>query len=163
MLVVVERECIGTVGWSSKSHALRMRIKQPQGKGTVCALINLSQRADGHLTSLRGVTYPARGHATREITFSRSGSSSKLNTKTQKERRMRDSSQSWRIGFPRAILMSITIIFITTCVSLFVGFSLGFVFSEAYKSKKACRECFRRIIEYGFVSDGTEYKVAQKK
>ena len=50
MTVEVERECIGTGGCESKSAALRTRIKQPQGKGTVCASENLFQRADGHLT-----------------------------------------------------------------------------------------------------------------
>ncbi len=61
MTVEVERECIGTAGWSSKSRALRTRTKQPQGKGTVCASGNLFQRADGHHTRLRAETHPARG------------------------------------------------------------------------------------------------------
>ena len=61
MTVAVERECIGTVGWLSKSHALRTRIKHPQGTGTVCASGTLFQRADGHHTRLRAETNPARG------------------------------------------------------------------------------------------------------
>ena len=59
--------------------------------------------------------------------------------------------------------MNITIIFIAICVSLFVGFALGSICGEAYKSKKTCSACFRRLIEYGFVSDGKKYKVVQQK
>lgn len=58
MLVVVERECIGTGGCLSKSAALRCMVKQPCEVGAVSYTGNLFQRADGHLTSLRGVTYP---------------------------------------------------------------------------------------------------------
>ena len=66
-MVGVDRECIGTVGCMSKSHALRCAVKQSCEVGAVPHTGNLCQRADGHLTSLRGVTYPARGHATREF------------------------------------------------------------------------------------------------
>ena len=58
MLVEVDRECIGTVGCESKFHALRHAVKQSCEVGAVPYARNLRQRADGHLTSLRGVTYP---------------------------------------------------------------------------------------------------------
>ena len=92
MLVEVDRECIGTVGCASKSHALRCAVKQSCEVGAVPHARNLRQRADGHLTSLRGVTYPARGYATRRVDL-RSGSFSKLKTNNKTGRRMRDFSQ----------------------------------------------------------------------
>ena len=92
MLVEVERECIGTRGCESKSTALRHAVKQAWEVGLVPHAGNLSQRPDGHLTSLRGVTYPARGHATRESPPA-VASSSEQNTNTRTERRGRDSSQ----------------------------------------------------------------------
>ena len=60
MVVAVTEECTGTGGCSSKSAALRVRIKQPCEVGTVCASTkgNPLQRSDGHLTLLREVTYP---------------------------------------------------------------------------------------------------------
>ena len=93
MLVEVDRECIGTVGCASKSHALRSAVKQSCEVGAVPHTGNLCQRADGHLTSLRGVTYPIRGHATRECISSRSGSFSKPKTNNKTERGLRDSSK----------------------------------------------------------------------
>ena len=92
MLVVVDRECIGTVGCLSKSHALRCAVKQSCEVGAVPHTRNLSQRADGHLTSLRGVTYPTRGHATREFPPAVASSSNK-DTNNKTERSKRDSSQ----------------------------------------------------------------------
>ena len=92
MLVEVERECIGTVGCESKSHALRCAVKQSCEVGAVPHMGNLSQRADGHLTregGIRPVTYPERGFATRGIP--RGGSY--ISTTMQTERGMRDSSQ----------------------------------------------------------------------
>ena len=52
MLVAVAEECIGTGGCSSKSAALRVRIKQPCEVGAVCVPNqgNPLQRSDGHLT-----------------------------------------------------------------------------------------------------------------
>ena len=96
MLVAVTEECIGTGGCESKSAALRVRIKQFCEVGLVLHTINPLERPDGHLTpeAERGrVTYPERGRATRENTSSRRGSFSKLDTNTQTERRMRDSSR----------------------------------------------------------------------
>ena len=72
MTVVVDRECIGTVGWLSKSHALRCAVKQSCEVGAVPHTTegNPLQRSDGHLTpegATRLVTYPARDHATRGL------------------------------------------------------------------------------------------------
>ena len=92
MLVEVDRECIGTVGCESKSYALRNAVKQSCEVGAVPHARNLRQRADGHLTSLRGVTYPVRGHATREFPPA-VASFSEQNTNTRKERRTRNSTQ----------------------------------------------------------------------
>ena len=61
MTVEVERECIGTVGWSSKSHALRCAVKQSCEVGAVPYTGNLCQRADGHHTRLRAEAHPVRG------------------------------------------------------------------------------------------------------
>ena len=58
MLVEVDRECIGIGGCESKSAALRCAVKQSCEVGAVLRTGNLCQRADGHLTSLRGETYP---------------------------------------------------------------------------------------------------------
>ena len=93
MLVAVTEECIGTDGYESKSAALRMRIKQACEVGLVLHTINPLERPDGHLTRLRAVTYPVRGHATRECTSSRRGAYSNPKTNNQRERGMRDSSQ----------------------------------------------------------------------
>ena len=93
MLVVVREECIGTRGCESKSAALRCAVKQSCEVGAVPHARNPLERPDGHLTRLQAVTYPARGHATRECTPSRRGFSSKLKSNTQTERRMRNSSQ----------------------------------------------------------------------
>ena len=95
MLVGVDRECIGTVGCESKSHALRHAVKQPWEVGAVLHARNLRQRADGHLTregGIRPVTYPERGHATRESPPA-VASFSKQNTNARTERSMCDSSQ----------------------------------------------------------------------
>ena len=96
MTVVVTEECIGTSGYESKSAALRCAVKQSCEVGAVPHIGNPLQRPDGHLTRLRAVTYPARGHATRENTSSRRGSFSKPKTNNKTERRMRDSAHPRR-------------------------------------------------------------------
>ena len=65
-MVEVRGEYIGTGGCESKSVALRYTVKQSCEEGAVLYTTkeNLSQHADGHLTRLRAVTYPVRGHAT---------------------------------------------------------------------------------------------------
>ena len=95
MLVVVAKECIGTGGCSSKSAALRVRIKQSCEVGTVCALTqgNPLQRSDGHLTPTpngegnAAVMWPGAGDLhSRRTNFS--------TTTTERERRVRNSSQA---------------------------------------------------------------------
>ena len=42
------------------------------------------------------------------------------------------------------------------------GFFIGLGIADGYMSKKTCRECRRRIVEYGFHSDGKEYVAVEK-
>ena len=95
MVVAVTEECIGTDGCSSKSAALRVHIKQSCEVGTVCAPTkgNPLQRSDGHLTPTpkgegnAAVMRPGAGDLpSRRTNF--------LTTTTERERRVRNSSQT---------------------------------------------------------------------
>lgn len=44
---------------------------------------------------------------------------------------------------------------------LVAGFSVGFLFGGAYRSKLGCRECMRRIVKHGFSSDGKHYSAVK--
>ena len=47
---------------------------------------------------------------------------------------------------------------------LVVGFAIAFNLSDAfYKSKRECRECLRKRVEYGFNVDGKEYECIERK
>jgi len=50
----------------------------------------------------------------------------------------------------------ILFLFAVLCGGAF-GFFIGLGIADGYMSKKTCRECRRRIVEYGFHSDGKEY------
>lgn len=52
-------------------------------------------------------------------------------------------------------------LFAVLCGGAF-GFSIGLAIADGYQSKKTCRECRRRIVEYGFHSDGKEYVAMEK-
>ena len=55
--------------------------------------------------------------------------------------------------------MNLIITFFSTLGALIVGFIIGVATSDPYKSKKTCRTCLKRIIEYGFHSEGGKYEV----
>jgi len=48
-------------------------------------------------------------------------------------------------------------------VAFALGLAIGGSCRRAYISKKICRECRRTIVEYGFHSDGKEYKAQEVK
>ena len=48
--------------------------------------------------------------------------------------------------------------FLAWVVGFVMGLGIGAVMVDGYISRKACRECKRRLVEFGFYSDGIEYK-----
>ena len=58
--------------------------------------------------------------------------------------------------------MFLTIFLVATFGGMFLGFLIGVGLADGYQSKKTCRECRRRIVEYGFYSDSKEYIAVEK-
>jgi hypothetical protein len=58
--------------------------------------------------------------------------------------------------------MSFIIFLFAALVGVFLGFFIGLGLADGYQTKKTCRECRRRIVEYGFHSDGKEYIAVEK-
>ena len=58
-------------------------------------------------------------------------------------------------------MLLLLFLFAALCGGVF-GFFIGVAIADGYQSKKTCRECRRRIVEYGFYSDGKEYVAVEK-
>lgn len=58
--------------------------------------------------------------------------------------------------------MMVVITFFATVGAFIVGMVLGAGLKDVYISRKTCRECRRRLVEFGFHSDGVEYAVVKK-
>lgn len=53
------------------------------------------------------------------------------------------------------------IVTLLSLLGLLIGICIGISVVDGYKSKKTCRECRHRIVEYGFMSDGKTYKAVE--
>lgn len=58
--------------------------------------------------------------------------------------------------------MSLLLFLLAALCGIAFGFFIGLGIADGYMSKKTCRECRRRIVEYGFHSDGKEYVAVEK-